>query len=184
MTFKASCRVHTVTPHSVLNRKQGVSQCPVFLFLAFDPPPALRRRSTLKSKRRSAMYRTPSPRSAVPAVGGVPTSTSSSNVQPDMLRLLQPALLSPTTVTAQQRASVATDLSVSATATDGGSHAVAAKPDRNGTTPLTSHLPWLAPVGHRQPQRADVPQDEASAARARQQFRMDKELDRKLIICR
>src|SRR5438128_11532581 len=50
MTFKASCRVHTVTPHSVLNRKQGVSQCPVFLFLAFDPPPALRRRSTLKSK--------------------------------------------------------------------------------------------------------------------------------------
>jgi hypothetical protein len=93
-------------------------------------------------------------------------------------------LLSPTTVTAQQRASVATDLSVSATATDGASHAVAAKPDRNGTTPLTSHLPWLAPVGHRQPRRADVPQEEACAARARQPFRLDKELDRKLIICR
>lgn len=29
---------------------------------------------------------------AVPAAGGVPTSTSSSNVQPDMRRLLQPAL--------------------------------------------------------------------------------------------
>ena|SRR5262245_6543281 len=156
MTFKASCRVHTVTPHSVLNRKQGVSQCPVFLFLAFNPPPALRRRSTLKSKRRSAMYRTPSPR----------------------------GLLSPTAVTARQRASVATDLSVSATATDGASHAVAANPDRNGTTPLTSHLPWLAPVGHRQPRRGDVPQDQASAARARHQFRLDNELDRKLILCR
>ena len=24
MTFKASCRVHTVTPHSALNRKQGL----------------------------------------------------------------------------------------------------------------------------------------------------------------
>src|SRR2546430_14352017 len=101
MTFKASCRVHTVTPHSVLNRKQGVSQCPVFLFLAFNPPPALRRRSTLKSKRRSAMYRTPSLRSAAmdplrsrrclqPAA--CPTPTSSSHVQPDMLRLLHPAL--------------------------------------------------------------------------------------------
>ena len=189
MTFKASCRVHTVTPHSVLNRKQGVSQCPVFLFLAFNPPPALRRRSTLKSKRRSATYRTPSPRSAVPAAGGVPDlhiiverSTRYAAVVAAGLVLF--GLLSPTTVTAQQRASVATDLSVSATATDGASHAVAAKPDRNGTTPLTSHLPWLAPVGHRQPRRADVPQEEACAARARQQFRLDKELDRKLIICR
>ena len=26
---------------------------------------------------------------------------------------------------------------------------------------LTAHLPWLAPVGHRQPHQADVPQSEA-----------------------
>jgi hypothetical protein len=93
-------------------------------------------------------------------------------------------LLSPTAVTAQQSASAVTNLSVSAPATDGARQAVAARPDRNGAKPLTSHSPWLAPVGHRQPRRADVPQDEASTARARQQFRLDRELDRKLIICR
>jgi hypothetical protein len=91
---------------------------------------------------------------AVPAAGGVPylhiiveRSTRYAAVVAAGLVLF--GLLSPTTVTARQRASVGTDLSVSATATDGASHAVAAKPDRNGTTPLTSHLPWLAPVGHR-----------------------------------
>ena len=93
-------------------------------------------------------------------------------------------LLSPTAVTAQQSARAVTDLSVSVPATDGARHAVAARPVRNGATPLTSHSPWLAPVGHRQPRRADFTQDEASAARERQQFRLDRELDRKLIICR
>ena len=93
-------------------------------------------------------------------------------------------LLSPTAVTAQQSASSVTDLSVSAPATDGARHAVAARPDRNGANPLTSHSPWLAPVGHRQPRGADVTNDEASAARERQQYRLDRELDRKLIICR
>lgn len=93
-------------------------------------------------------------------------------------------LLSPTAVTAQQSASAVTDLSVSAPATDGARHAVAARPDRNGATPLTSYSPWLAPVGHRQPRRADVTQDKASAARERQRYRLDRELDRKLIICR
>ena len=88
-------------------------------------------------------------------------------------------LLSPTAVTAQQSASA-----VSAPATDGARQAEAARLDRNGAKPLTSHSPWLAPVGHRQPRRADVPQDEASTARERQQFRLDRELDRKLIICR
>ena len=124
---------------------------------------------------------------AVPAAGGVPylhivveRSTGYAAVVAAGLVLF--GLLSPTAVTAQQRASVATDLSI--TATDGARHAVAAKPDRNGTTPLTSHLPWLAPVGHRQPRSSDVPQDEASAARVRHQFRPDNELDRKLIICR
>ncbi len=48
----------------------------------------------------------------------------------------------------------------------------------------TSHLPWLAPVGHRQPHRADVPQYEAVSAWERQQRQFDQELDRKLIICR
>jgi hypothetical protein len=48
----------------------------------------------------------------------------------------------------------------------------------------TSHLPWLAPVGHRQPHRADLPQYEAVSAWERQQRQFDQELDRKLIICR
>lgn len=49
---------------------------------------------------------------------------------------------------------------------------------------LTPRLPWLAPVGHRQPRRADVPQHEAGSAGEQQQRQMDRELDRKLIICR
>ena len=49
---------------------------------------------------------------------------------------------------------------------------------------LTSRLPWLAPVGHRQPRRADVPQSEALSAWERQQRQFDQELDRRLIICR
>ena len=49
---------------------------------------------------------------------------------------------------------------------------------------LTAQLPWLAPVGHRQPQQADVPQHEAVSAWERQQQQTDQELDRKLIICR
>ena len=55
--------------------------------------------------------------------------------------------------------------------------------DRASAVP-TSHLPWLAPVGHRQPQRADVPQTESLSAWERQQQRLDQALDRKLIICR
>ena len=48
---------------------------------------------------------------------------------------------------------------------------------------LTAHLPWLAPVGHRQPQQADVPQPEAVSAWEHQQ-QPNRVLDRKLIICR
>jgi hypothetical protein len=55
---------------------------------------------------------------------------------------------------------------------------------RQNASALTSHLPWLAPVGHRQPTRADVPQDEMLSAWERQQRILDAELDRKLIICR
>jgi hypothetical protein len=51
-------------------------------------------------------------------------------------------------------------------------------------TVLTSRAPWLAPVGHRQPHQADVPQHEAVSAWERQQQQADQELDRKLIICR
>jgi hypothetical protein len=49
---------------------------------------------------------------------------------------------------------------------------------------LTAHLPWLAPIGHRQPLRADVPQQEAVSSWERRQQQLDQELDRKLIICR
>jgi hypothetical protein len=49
---------------------------------------------------------------------------------------------------------------------------------------LTAHLPWLAPIGHRQPQRADVPRSEAISSWERRQQQLDQELDQKLIICR
>jgi hypothetical protein len=54
----------------------------------------------------------------------------------------------------------------------------------HATTEPTSHLPWLAPVGHRQPHQTDVPQDEAVSPWERQQLEHDQELDRKLMICR
>ena len=56
--------------------------------------------------------------------------------------------------------------------------------DQNNPAILTSHLPWLAPTGHRQPRRADAPQDEVLSAWEREQQDLDVELDRKLIICR
>ena len=54
----------------------------------------------------------------------------------------------------------------------------------HASTNETSHRPWLAPVGHRQPRRAEVPQSEAVSTWERQQQQLDQELDRKLIICR
>jgi hypothetical protein len=57
-------------------------------------------------------------------------------------------------------------------------------PGRNGAVTLTSHRPWLAPVGHRQPRKMDVPENEALSPWERQQQRLDEELDRKLSICR
>ena len=56
--------------------------------------------------------------------------------------------------------------------------------DQNNPEVLTSHRPWLAPTGHRQPTRADVPQNEILSAWEREQQVLDAELDRKLIICR
>lgn len=70
--------------------------------------------------------------------------------------------------------------------------AISARPDHAGdqaalagsrSMVLTSRLPWLAPVGHRQPRRDDVPQPFTSAWE-RQQQQLDQELNRKLIICR
>ena len=48
----------------------------------------------------------------------------------------------------------------------------------------TSHLPWLAPIGHHQPSRADAPQSDSLSAWEREQQQRDRMLDRKLIICR
>ena len=56
--------------------------------------------------------------------------------------------------------------------------------DQNNPAVLTSHSPWLAPIGHRQPARADVPQDDVLSAWERQQQDLDVELDRKLLIRR
>jgi hypothetical protein len=55
---------------------------------------------------------------------------------------------------------------------------------QNSPAVLTSHSPWLAPTGHRQPARADVPQNEILSAWEREQQVLHAELDRKLIICR
>jgi hypothetical protein len=60
----------------------------------------------------------------------------------------------------------------------------AAASDQNDPAVLTSHSPWLAPIGHRQPARAGVPQDDVLSAWDRQQQILDVELDRKLVICR
>ena len=86
--------------------------------------------------------------------------------------LLFVGLVSPANATYQHEpVEVFPDLPASATA------------DHASAVP-TSHLPWLAPVGHRQPHRADAPQSEAVSAWERQQQELDQELDRNLIICR
>ena len=60
----------------------------------------------------------------------------------------------------------------------------AAASNQNSPAVLTSRLPWLAPIGHRQPTGADVPQDDVLSAWERQQQDLDVGLDRKLVICR
>jgi hypothetical protein len=89
-------------------------------------------------------------------------------------------LLSPANANQPDAVSVLPDLPVSATADHVGVKAAARSPSLE----LTSRLPWLAPVGHRQPQLADVPKSETASAWERQQQQFDRELDRKLIICR
>jgi len=65
-----------------------------------------------------------------------------------------------------------------------GLPSAAAASDQNNPAVLTSHSPWLAPIGHRQPARADAPQSEVLSVWERQQQDFVVELDRKLIICR
>jgi hypothetical protein len=60
----------------------------------------------------------------------------------------------------------------------------AAASDRNDPAVLTSHLPWLAPIGHRQPARADAAQDKLLSPWSANNGFFDIELDRKLNICR
>ena len=90
--------------------------------------------------------------------------------------------LSPANATYQHDAvSVFSDLPSSTTSDHADGKAAAAT---RQSLVLTSHLPWLAPVGHRQPRRADVPPSGPIPEWERQQQRLDQELDRKLIICR
>jgi hypothetical protein len=65
-----------------------------------------------------------------------------------------------------------------------GSLSPAAASDQNSAAVLTAHSPWLAPTGHRQPTRADVPQGEMLSMWEREQQVLEVELDRKLVICR
>jgi hypothetical protein len=66
-----------------------------------------------------------------------------------------------------------------------GSLSPAAASDQNNSDVLTSHAPWFAPTGHRQPTAADLPPEaEILSAWERQQQVLDLELDRKLVICR
>jgi len=98
-------------------------------------------------------------------------STLKRSISTAVAGLIFVGLLSPASATYRHDAvAVLPDLPISATA----DHASRA---------LTSHLPWLAPVGHRQPHQADVPKSEAVSAWERRQQQLDHELDRKLIIC-
>jgi hypothetical protein len=95
------------------------------------------------------------------------------------------ALFSPANAAYQHDdVSVFPDLPASATADRAGSKEMHSAIARNRSIALTSRLPWLAPVGHRQPHRADVPQPDVVSAWERQQRQFDRELDRRLIICR
>jgi hypothetical protein len=94
------------------------------------------------------------------------------SIGPAAAVLVSVGLLSPANATYRHEAvSVFPDLPISAT-------------KDHAWTALTSRLPWRAPVGHRQPHRAEVPQSDAVSAWERQQQQADHELDRKLIICR
>jgi hypothetical protein len=93
-------------------------------------------------------------------------------------------LLSPANANQPDAVSAFPDLPIGATADHADGKETNSAVARNRSLALTSRRPWLAPVGHRQPRQADVPQLEVVSAWERQQQQFDQELDRKLIICR
>jgi len=80
-------------------------------------------------------------------------------------------------------APVRADRSVARKPVIGPADEVHAAASQNRTIPLTSHLPWFAPVGHRQPRRSDVPIESLGPIDREQQL-LDAAVDRKLTICR
>ena len=82
-------------------------------------------------------------------------STLKSSIRTAAAALVFVGLLSPANATYQHDAlSVFPDLPISTIADHADAKAAVA---RNRPMVLTSRRPWLAPVGHRQPRRADVP---------------------------
>jgi len=65
-----------------------------------------------------------------------------------------------------------------------GLNSTAAASDQNSPAVLTSHLPWLAPTGHRQPTKAAVRQEQILSMWEQREQILDAALDRKLLICR
>lgn len=84
----------------------------------------------------------------------------------------------------QENVDIFPDLQVSASMGNDKNYVAIAVPARNRALDLKSQLPWRAPIGHRQPQKVDVPPPEVLSTWERQQRRLDAGLDRKLIICR
>ncbi|WGD50318.1 hypothetical protein QA641_32675 [Bradyrhizobium sp. CB1650] len=84
----------------------------------------------------------------------------------------------------QNNVDVFPDLQVDASVKNDKNYVATPVPAQNRALELTSRLPWQAPIGHRQPRRADVPPPEVLSTWERQERRLDAELDRKLIICR
>jgi hypothetical protein len=84
----------------------------------------------------------------------------------------------------RQNVDIFPDLQVSVGIASDKNDVTTAVPARNRALDLTSQLPWRAPIGHRQPQKVDVPPPEVLSTWERQQQRLDAELDSKLIICR
>ena len=84
----------------------------------------------------------------------------------------------------QENVDVFPDLQASTNVDNDKNYVAIPVPARNRALDLTSQLPWRAPIGHRQPRKADVPSPEVLSTWERQERRLDAELDRKLIICR
>lgn len=123
---------------------------------------------------------------AIPAADAVPylhivVERSTRHIAGIVATVVLFGLLSIATVMAQEMTNPLTDPPVKVAAIG---NAAATTPAGNGANAPTSHRPWLAPVGHRQPRRADVPHDEGFAARASEQLLLDKVTDQSLIICR